>query len=106
MQTNGKYGFSSGLFLGATLGALAALLVAPTSGRAARANLYARGERLKERAAARANGLVGLGEAAIERVKDAAGETARGVKRGAQRFSRHREDGAAGEALPSSIPVR
>ena len=47
MDSNGGYGFVSGLFIGATLGAMAALLLAPKSGREVRADLYAGGERLR-----------------------------------------------------------
>jgi gas vesicle protein len=93
MDNNGSYGFVSGLFLGASLGAVAALLLAPKSGREVRADLYAGGERLKERASLRATELIGRGEAAIENAKEAARETADGVKRGAARLLRKGEEG-------------
>ena len=102
MENNGGYGFVSGLFLGATLGAMAALLLAPKSGRDVRADLYAGGERLKERASSKANDLVGRGEAAIERAKEAARETADGVKRGAARLLRKGEEGMEDGSFPST----
>jgi len=101
MENNGGYGFMSGLFLGATLGAMAALLLAPKSGREVRADLYAGGERLKERASVKANDLIGRGEAAIEKAREAARETADGVKRGASRLLRKGEEAMEDEALSS-----
>jgi gas vesicle protein len=101
MEDNGSHGFVSGLFLGATLGAMAALLLAPKSGREVRANLYAGGERLKERAYVSAIDLIGRGEAAIENAKEAARETADGVKRGAARLLRKGEEGKEDEGLLS-----
>jgi gas vesicle protein len=107
METNGGHGFVSGLFLGATLGAMAALLLAPKSGSEVRAELYAGGERLKRRASNTAADLIGRGEAAIETAKEAARETADGVKRGASRLLRKGEDPIADEALtPPSLSAR
>jgi gas vesicle protein len=102
MVSNEGYGFVSGLFIGATLGAMAALLLAPKSGREVRADLYAGGERLKSRASNKANELIGRGEAAIEMAKDAARETADGVKRGASRILRKTEEAAEDRGLSSS----
>lgn len=101
MENNGGYGFVSGLFLGATLGAMAALLLAPKSGREVRADLYAGGERLKERASGKATDLIGRGEAAIERATEAARETADGVKRGASRLLRKGDEALEVEVLSS-----
>jgi len=107
MENNGGYGFVSGLFLGATLGAMAALLLAPKSGREVRADLYAGGERLKERASVKATDLIGRGEAAIETAKEVARETADGVRRGASRLLRRGEEGIEDEVLSSpSISAR
>ena len=88
MESNEGYGFVSGLFIGATLGAMAALLLAPKSGREVREELYAGGARLRNRASSKASDLMGRGEAVIETAKDAARETADGVKRGASRLLR------------------
>jgi gas vesicle protein len=109
MESNGGYGFVSGLFIGATLGAMAALLLAPKSGREVRADLYAGGERLKSRASSKASDLVGRGEAAIEMAKDAARETADGVKRGASRLLRKTEGeledrGLSSASYPTTTP--
>jgi gas vesicle protein len=107
MENDGGYGFVSGLFLGATLGAMAALLFAPKSGRDVRADLYTGGERLKERASHKASDLIGRGEAALERAKEAARETADGVKRGASRLVRKGEEALEDEGLSSpSISAR
>ena len=104
MENNGGYGFVSGLFLGATMGAMAALLLAPKSGREVRADLYAGGVRLKERASVKATDLIGRGEAAIEKAKEAARETADGVKRGASRLLRTGDEAMEDEVL-SSPPI-
>jgi gas vesicle protein len=101
MENDGGYGFVSGLFLGASLGAMAALLLAPKSGREVRADLYAGGERLKERASVKANDFIGRGEAAIEKAREAARETADGVKRGASRLLRKGEEVLEDEGLSS-----
>lgn len=102
MHGNGSYGFTSGLFLGATLGAVAALLLAPKSGREVRDGLYTGAERLKERASAKASEIVGRGEAAIENARQAARETADGVIRGAARLMGKGEETMEKGALPSS----
>ena len=101
MENNSGYGFVTGLLLGATMGAMAALLLAPKSGREVRADLYAGGERLKERASVKATDLIGWGEAAIEKAKEAARETADGVKRGASRLLRKGEEALEDEVLSS-----
>jgi gas vesicle protein len=93
MRSNGRPGFARGLFFGATLGALTAVLLAPKAGRAMRSELFARGERLKRRASEGRSRLDGLGEEAMSRLRDAARETAGGVKRGAGRFVRRSDDG-------------
>ncbi len=101
-ESNEGYGFVSGLFIGATLGAMAALLFAPKAGREVRADLYAGSERLKSRASNKARDLVGRGEAAIEMAKDAARETADGVKRGASRLIRKTEEELEDRGLSST----
>jgi gas vesicle protein len=102
MNYQGSHGFASGLFLGATLGAVSALLLAPRSGREVRAGLYAGGKRLKERAVFQASDLIGRGEAAMETAREAARETADGVKRGAARILGTSEERRA-ESIPSSL---
>jgi gas vesicle protein len=102
MESNEGYGFVSGLFIGATLGAMAALLLAPKSGREVRAELYAGGERLRSRASTKASELVGRGEAVIETAKDAARETADNVKRGASRLLRKTDQPTEDRDLSSS----
>jgi gas vesicle protein len=107
METNGGHGFVSGLFLGATLGAMAALLLAPKSGSEVRADLYSGGERLRRRASSTAADLIGRGEAAIETAKGAARDAADGVKRGASRLLRKSGEAMEDEALtPPSLSAR
>jgi len=101
MENNGGYGFVTGLLLGGAMGAMAALLLAPKSGREVRAGLYAGGVRLKDRASVKATDLLDRGEAAIEKAKEAARETAEGVKRGASRLLRTGEKAMEDEVLPS-----
>ena len=91
MDNSGGYGFVSGLFLGATLGAMATLLLAPKSGREMRADLYSGGTRLKQRASSKASDLIGKGQAAVGTAREAARDTAEGVRRGAARLLRKRE---------------
>jgi len=100
MENGNGHGFVSGLFLGATLGAMAALLLAPKSGRDVRAELRAGGERLKNRASGKASEIIGRGEAAMEKAREAARETADGVKRGAALLlGKDGEDRIADESL-------
>jgi len=66
-----------------------------------RADLYAGGERLKERVSGKATDLIGRGEAAIAKAGDAARETADGVKRGASRLLRKGEEALEDESLSS-----
>lgn len=86
MRNDGSYGFLSGLLLGATFGAAATLLLTPKSGRQLRSDIRMGRDRLKGELADRANELRGRGEAAIARAKEAARETADGMKRGAARL--------------------
>jgi gas vesicle protein len=102
MNHQGSHGFASGLFLGATLGAISALLLAPRSGREIRAGLYAGGKRLKERAVDQASDVIGRGEAAVETAREAAREAADGVKRGAARILGKSEDRRE-DRIPSSL---
>jgi gas vesicle protein len=109
MDNNARYRFARGLLFGATLGAVTAVLLAPKPGRAVRSDLYARGERLKRQTSRSAHHLIGLGEEAVSRIRDAAQETARGVKRGADRFLRRSENGRYERERglsPAPIPVR
>jgi gas vesicle protein len=101
MKSNGSYGFWSGLLIGAASGAAATLLFAPKSGRQVRSDLRAGRDRLKEELTERANELVGRGEAAIARAKEAARETAGGMKRGAARLLKG-DDGTEDGRLSSS----
>lgn len=102
MENNGGYGFMSGLLLGATFGAAATLLLTPKSGPQMRADLRAGRDRLKEEVADRASKLRGRGEAAIERAKEAAQETADGVMRGAARLLGKADEGTEAGSLSSS----
>ena len=102
MEHDGGYGFMSGLFLGATLGAVTALLLAPKSGRELRSDLQLGGERLRERASIKANDLVGRGEAVLGRARDAARDAAEGVKRGASRLARKGEEAIEDGPISSS----
>lgn len=100
MENNSGYGFVTGLLLGSTMGAMAALLLAPKSGREVRADLYAGGKRLKDRASVKATDLLDRGEAAFEKAKEAARETTEGVKRNASRLLRTGEKAVDDEVLP------
>jgi gas vesicle protein len=102
MDNSSGYGFVSGLFLGATLGAMATLLLAPKSGREVRADLYSGGARLKQRASSKANDLIGKGQAAVGTAREAARDTAEGVRRGAARLLRKTEEADDSGSLASA----
>jgi gas vesicle protein len=102
MKNDGSYGFWSGLLLGATFGAAATFLLTPKSGRQVRSDLRAGRDRLKGELTDRANELLGRGEAALARAKEAARETADGMKRGAARLLKGDEGTAEDGHLSSS----
>ncbi|MGH9319334.1 MAG: YtxH domain-containing protein [Vicinamibacteria bacterium] len=66
------YGFTRGFFLGATMGAIAALLLAPRSGREIRSGLSRGSWRLKEKAYDVASQIRERGESAVRRTRRAA----------------------------------
>ena len=93
MRTNGRGDatFVNGVFLGAALGAVSALLLAPKTGKKLRRDIARRGTRMKRRgedfkvrAEDAMDDLVERGNAALETAKDAV-EEARHIVRDATR---------------------
>jgi gas vesicle protein len=69
-HTNG-HGFSAGLCLGAALGAIAALLLTPRSGREIRSGISRGAGRLKDRAQETAGEIRQRGESLVRRAREA-----------------------------------
>jgi len=67
---NGGSGFLTGLLLGATLGAVAALLFAPKSGKDLRRSLRDEGEKLRDDAEGVVEGLRRKGEEAYQKTRE------------------------------------
>lgn len=89
-MSNGS-GFVVGFFMGGAMGAMAALLLAPKSGREIREELLergeelrGRGEQLRDRAYGTARELRSRGEQAAEKTRQTAREAAEGVKQAAR----------------------
>jgi gas vesicle protein len=90
-------GFITGFFLGTAVGAMAALLLAPRSGRDMREELVEGSERLRERASSTAQELATRGAKATEQTRKTAREAAQGVKEAARILRR-------GEETPDEPP--
>lgn len=73
-------GFTKGFFFGASLGAMATLLLAPKSGRELRQELSDEGERLRVRASEAATEMRERGARALEKTRETADQTAHGLK--------------------------
>ena len=92
---NGGYNFLAGFFVGTALGAMAALLLTPKTGKEMRDTLSEEGRRLKERTDRTVTDLGKRGEEyygkargvvtdTTERAKEAISETTEGVKKAAR----------------------
>ncbi len=85
---NGGANFLTGFFIGAALGAMAALLFAPRTGKELRDSLAEEGKRLRERAEGTLSELKGRGEEAFQKTRDTLRDTAEGVKEAARSLGR------------------
>jgi gas vesicle protein len=92
---NGGYNFLAGFFVGAALGAMAALLLTPKTGKEMRDTLSEEGRRFRERTDKAVTDLKGRGEEyygkarevvtdTTERAREAISETTEGVKKAAR----------------------
>ena len=77
-------GFATGLLLGSALGAMAAILLAPKSGRELRSDIVEGGERLKARGVETASELAERGERAVHKTKETMATTAEGLREAAE----------------------
>lgn len=96
---NGGYNFLAGFFVGAALGAMAALIFTPKSGKEMRETLTEEGKRLRDRTEGAVAGLRERGEQYIEkaretvadgtgRAREAYSETSEGVKKAARAITK------------------
>jgi gas vesicle protein len=84
----GGANFLTGFFIGAALGAMAALLLAPRSGKELRESLLEEGKKLRERAEEGLSDLKGRGEEAFQKTRETLRGTAEGVKDAARSLGR------------------
>ncbi|MGH9461886.1 MAG: YtxH domain-containing protein [Vicinamibacteria bacterium] len=84
----GGANFLVGLFVGAALGVMAALLLAPKARKEIEDKLAEEGRKLREKAEAKLADLRGAGEDLAGRSREAYSETAQGVKKAARAFSK------------------
>jgi gas vesicle protein len=98
-EGNGGYNFLAGFFVGAALGAMAALLLTPKTGREMRETLAEESKKLKQRTEGtvadlreRGEGAYGKAREAVvettERAREAITETKEGVKKAARAISK------------------
>ncbi|HXV62525.1 MAG TPA: YtxH domain-containing protein [Vicinamibacteria bacterium] len=80
--------FLSGLLLGATLGAMSALVLAPKSGKRLRRDIAREAGRTKRRAGDSVEQLVARSSGALEAAKDAVAEAQQTVRRAARTVAR------------------
>jgi gas vesicle protein len=96
---NGGYNFLAGFFVGAALGAMAALLLTPKTGKEMRETLAEESKRLKSRTEGAVSDLRARGEEAYgkareavtegtERAREAVTETTEGVKKAARAITK------------------
>lgn len=76
-------GFLTGFLMGTTVGAMAALLLAPKSGSDVRQDLAEGGERLRDRAKEAAAQIESRGARAVDHTRQATQEAVAGVKKAA-----------------------
>ena len=80
---NGGVNFLAGLFTGAALGAIGALLFAPRSGRELRESILDEAKRMQERAQTEARHIKERGEEVYSRTKEGVAETTETAKKAA-----------------------
>lgn len=85
---SGGANFLTGFFIGAALGAMAALLLAPRTGKEMRESLLEEGKKLREKAEGTFSELKGRGEEAFQKTRETLRETAEGVKEAARSLGR------------------
>jgi gas vesicle protein len=78
-EESGGYGFVAGLFLGAALGAVTALLFAPMTGRELKETLAEERRKLREKTDRAIADLRRRGDDLVERTRKATAQTAEGV---------------------------
>jgi gas vesicle protein len=85
---NGGYNFLAGFFVGAALGAMAALLLTPKTGKEMRETLAEESKRLKSRTEGAVSDLRSRGEGAYDRAREAVTE---GTERAREALTETRE---------------
>jgi gas vesicle protein len=83
-EDNGGYGFVAGFFLGTTLGAVTALLLAPMTGREVRRTLMEERRKLRVKTDQAVAEIRAKGDEILERTRKAASQTAGGVSEAAR----------------------
>ena len=83
-DSDGGYNFLAGFFVGAALGAMAALLLTPKTGKELRDTLATEGKRLKEKTEGAVSELRERGGDVLEKAREAISETSEGVKKAAR----------------------
>jgi len=86
---SGGANFLVGLLVGAAMGVMGALLLAPKARKEIEDTLTAEGKRLREKAEGKIAELRGAGEDLVGRSREAYGETAQGVKKAARAFTKN-----------------
>jgi gas vesicle protein len=87
MAEHGGSGFLTGFFIGAALGAMTALLLAPKSGKELREEMSAEGKRLRDRAEGFVAEARGRAEGAYLKSRDTLKGTAEGLREAAHVLS-------------------
>jgi gas vesicle protein len=85
----GGANFLVGLLVGAAMGAMGALLLAPKARKEIEDTLTEEGRKLREKAEGKLSELREAGEELVGRSRDAYSETAQGVKKGARAFTKN-----------------
>jgi gas vesicle protein len=88
MSSENGGGFLTGFFIGAALGAMAALLLAPKTGRELRETLSAEGKKIRQKAEEAVSDLKAHSEDAFDKTKEAFRGAADSVKDAARSFNR------------------
>lgn len=84
----GGANFLVGLFVGAAMGAMGALLLAPKARKEIEDTLAEEGRKLREKAEGKISELRDSGEDIVGRSREAYSETAQGVKKAARAFTK------------------
>ena len=85
---NGGYNFLAGFFVGAALGAMAAILLTPKTGREMRETLAEESKRLRSRTEGAVSDLRARSEDAYAKAREAVTETTEGVKKAAKAITK------------------